>query len=127
MEVKIQSPKSDDTFDGFELVKSVTVSNTRSLTSRKEIEVHHEDDIVEIKFEDSSTWIGNATEFQEIFNLTGKRGMDDDGFEVPSALQSSGDRNIVQDLAINVFNFFKKKQSGHCGQCSKRAGAKTGR
>lgn len=103
--------ESDDTFDGFELIKSVTVSNTRSLTSRKEIEVHNEDDIVEIKFEDSSTWIGNATEFQEIFNLTGKRGMDDDGFEVPSALQSSGDRNIVQDLAINVFNFFKKKQS----------------
>jgi hypothetical protein len=98
-------------FEGFELVNSVTVSNTRSLSSRKEIEVHNEDDIVEIKFEDSSTWMGNATEFQEIFNLSEKRGFDDDGFEVPSSLQTTSDRNIVSDLAINVFNFFKKKQT----------------
>ena len=96
-------------FDGFELIKSVAVSNTRSLGSRQEIEVHNDDDIVEIKFEDSSTWIGNASEFQEIFNLSGKRGMDDDGFEVPTALQITSDRNVLQDLAINVFNFFKKK------------------
>ena len=97
--------------DGFEIVKSVNVSNTRSLGSRNEIEVHNEDDIVEIKFEDSSTWIGNANEFQEIFNLSGKRGMEEDGFEVPAALSSTSDRNIVIDLAINVFNFFKKKQA----------------
>ena len=101
--------------DGFELVKSVTVSNSRSLSSRREIEVTQEDDIVEIKFEDSSTWIGNATEFQEIFNLTGKRGMDDDGFEVPTSLQTTSDRNIVTDLAINVFKFFKKKKSNIVG------------
>ncbi len=37
--------------------------------------------------------------------------MDEDGFEVPSALQTTSDRNIIQDLAINVFNFFKKKQT----------------
>ncbi len=96
---------------GFEIVKSVNVSNTRSLGARNEIEVHNEDDIVEIKFEDSSTWIGNANEFQEIFNLSGKRGMEEDGFEVPAALSSTSDRNIVTDLAINVFNFFKKKQA----------------
>ena len=97
--------------DGFEIVKSVNVSNTRSLGSRNEIEVHNEDDIVEIKFEDSSTWIGNANEFQEIFNLSEKRGMEEDGFEVPAALSSTSDRNIVTDLAINVFNFFTKKQA----------------
>lgn len=97
--------------EGFEMVKSINVSNTRSLSSRQEIEVHNEDDIVEIQFEDSSTWIGNANEFQEIFNLSGKRGMEEDGFEVPTALQSTSDRNIVTDLAINVFNFFKKKES----------------
>ncbi len=96
--------------DGFELVKSVTVSNNRSLSSRREIEVTQEDDIVEIKFEDSSTWIGNATEFQEIFNLAGKRGLEDDGFDIPSSLQTTSDRNIVTDLAINVFKFFKKKK-----------------
>ncbi|MEO6733294.1 MAG: CHAT domain-containing protein [Ferruginibacter sp.] len=98
-------------FDGFDMVKSVTVSNTRSIANRKEIEVHNEDDIVEIKFEDSSTWIGNATEFQEIFNLSDKRGLDDDGFEVPTSLQTVSDRNILQDLAINVFSFFQKKKS----------------
>ena len=98
-------------FEGFELERSVTVSNTRSLASRKEIEVHNEDDIVEIKFEDSSTWIGNATEFQEIFNLSDKRGLDDDGFEVPSSLQTVSDRSVLQDLAINVFNFFTKKKT----------------
>ena len=97
--------------DGFEIVKSVNVSNTRSLGSRNEIEVHNEDDIVEIKFEDSSTWIGNANEFQEIFNLSEKRGIEEDGFEVPTALSSTSDRNIVTDLAINVFNFFTKKQA----------------
>ena len=102
-------------FDGFEMVKSVTVSNTRSLASRQEVEVQNEDDIVEIKFEDSSTWIGNATEFQEIFNLAGKRGFEEDGFEVPTILQSTSDRNIVTDLAINVFNFFKKKQTAIVG------------
>ncbi|MCW3092002.1 MAG: Lecithin:cholesterol acyltransferase [Ferruginibacter sp.] len=101
-------------FDGFDLVKSVNVSNTRGPGTRQEMEVHNEDDIVEIKFEDSTTWIGNATEFQEIFNLAGKRGLDDDGFEIPSSLQS-GDRNIVQDLSINVFNFFKKKTSALVG------------
>lgn len=95
--------------ENFQLVKSVTVSNTRSPASRQEIEVHNEDDIVEIHFEDSSTWIGNAIEFQEIFNLDAKRGFDEDGFEVPSVLQTTTDRNILQDLAINVFNFFKKK------------------
>ncbi|MEO6546606.1 MAG: CHAT domain-containing protein [Ferruginibacter sp.] len=99
----------DASFDGFELLKSVNVSNTRGPGSRHEVEVHNEDDIVEIHFEDSTTWIGNATEFQEIFNLSGKRSMGDDGFEVPGSLQSVGDRNVVQDLAINVFNFFKKK------------------
>ena len=99
-------------FDGFDLVKSVTVTNTRSIASRKEIEVHNEDDIVEIKFEDSTTWIGNATEFQEIFNLSDKRGLEDDGFEVPTSLQTVSDRNVLQDLAINVFNFFTKKQTG---------------
>ena len=36
-------------FDGFEIVKSVTVSNTRSITSRQEVEVQNDDDIVEIK------------------------------------------------------------------------------
>ena len=107
--------KDTSAFDGFEIVKSVTVSNTRSLASRQEVEVQNEDDIVEIKFEDSSTWIGNATEFQEIFNLAGKRGFEEDGFEVPTALQSTSDRNIVTDLAINVFNFFKKKQTAIVG------------
>jgi hypothetical protein len=97
--------------DNFELVKSITVSNTRSQASRQEIEVNNEDDIVEIQFEDSSTWIGNATEFQEIFNLGSKRALDDDGFEVPTSLQTTTDRNVLQDLAINVFKFFKKKSS----------------
>ena len=96
--------------DNFELVKSVAVSNTRGPGSRQEMEAN-DDDIVEIKFEDSSTWIGNATEFQEIFNLGTKRDVDDDGFEVPTSLQSTTDRNVLQDLAINVFNFFKKKSS----------------
>lgn len=95
--------------DNFQLVKSVTVSNTRSPASRQEIEVHNEDDIVEIQFEDSSTWIGNAIEFHEIFNIDVHRGFEEDGFEVPSVLQTSSDRNIVQDLAISVFNFFKRK------------------
>ncbi len=96
--------------DGFEMVNSINVSNTRSTSSRKEIEVHNEDDIVEIKFEDSTTWIGNANEFQEIFNLSGKRETAEDGFEVPAALSATSDRNVVTDLAINVFNFFKKKE-----------------
>ena len=53
-------------FDGFDLVKSVTVTNTRSIASRKEIEVHNEDDIVEIKFEDSTTWIGETKGREEL-------------------------------------------------------------
>lgn len=97
--------------ENFTLTQSVTVSNTRGPGSRQEIKDVNENDIVEIKFEDSSTWIGNATEFQEIFNLAGKRGMEEDGFEVPTSLQGVSDRNIVTDLAINVFNFFKKKES----------------
>ncbi len=96
-------------FDNFQLVQSITVSNTRSPATRQEIEVQNEDDIVEIHFEDGSTWIGNATEFHEIFNIDVQRGFDEDSFEVPTVLQSTTDRNVVQDLAISVFNFFKRK------------------
>ena len=111
--IKKEIEKDDSGIDNFILKKSVAVSNTRGPASRQEIEVEHSDDIVEIKFEDSSTWIGNAMEFQEIFNLGSKRGLgeDDNDFEVPTILQSTTDRNVLQDLAINVFKFFKKETS----------------
>ncbi len=95
----------------FELDRSVVVSNTRSISSRQEMVVTSEGDIVEIKFEDQTTWIGNAQEFQEIFHLSLNRGLDTDALEVPSILQASDQRGIVQDLAINVFNLFKPKKT----------------
>lgn len=98
-----------ENFENFVLDTSVQVSNNRSIASRQELVIENESDVVEMHFEDSSTWIGNASEFQEIFNLSGKRGLDEEGFEVPTQLQSTSDRNIVQDLAITVFNLFKRK------------------
>src|SRR5215211_3575020 len=89
-------------FDNFELVDSVLVSNSRSATSRQEIPITSDGDIVELQFEDETTWIGNAQEFHEIFNLSLNRGLDEDAIEIPATLQASGDRGLLKDLAVQA-------------------------
>ena len=107
MTAEATMPASDfDEFQNFTLEKSVMVSNSRSASTRNEM-VASDGDIVEIEFEDKTTWIGNALEFHEIFQVALNRGLDDDTLEVPSVLQSTTQRGIAQDLAIRVFNLFK--------------------
>ncbi|MDQ3278876.1 MAG: hypothetical protein M3Q06_11155, partial [Bacteroidota bacterium] len=102
-------------FQDFTLDKSILVSNSRSLSERHELEVSGNGDIVEVRFEDETTWIGNAQEFHEIFNIPLNRGLEDDVLEVPGVLQATTDRGVLQDLAINVISLFKPKKSGVVG------------
>ena len=81
------APVSDfDEYQNLEHVETVLVSNTRSATSRKEIDITSDADIVQLEFEDETTWIGNAHEVHEVFNLTLGRGLEADVIEVPSVL-----------------------------------------
>ncbi|MBB1286914.1 CHAT domain-containing protein [Flavisolibacter sp. BT320] len=98
-------------FQNFTLAKSVMVSNSRSLSARHELEITDNGDIVEIRFEDETTWIGNAQEFHEIFNIPLNRGLDEDVLEVPGVLQASTERGVLQDLAINMISLFKPKKN----------------
>ncbi len=100
-----------DSFANFDLSKSVQVSSNRSIANRQELLIDSEHDVVELQFEDNSTWIGNAQEFQEIFDLTDKRSMDDDEdtLEIPLSLSVANERGVLQDVAVSVFNLFKRK------------------
>lgn len=111
------SPLSDfEGFQNFELVNSVLVSNSRSASSRNEIDITSDSDIVELEFEDETTWIGNAHEFHEVFNLTLGRGLEDDAIEVPAVLQATGERGLLQDLAVHAVSLFKPKLKKVVGQ-----------
>jgi hypothetical protein len=106
-----------DSFANFELTKSVQVSSSRSIANRQELPIDGEHDVVELQFEDRSTWIGNAQEFQEIFDITGKRGMDEeeDTLEIPLSLSMANERGVLQDVAVSVFNLFKRKSTAIVG------------
>lgn len=102
-------------FQHFELAKSVQVSNSRSLSARQEMEITSNGDVVELRFEDRTTWIGNAQEFQEIFALTLNRGFEEDALEVPTVLRATTDRGVLQDLALQAISLFKPKKTAIVG------------
>ena len=113
----ITSAPEFESFANFDLAKSVQVSSSRSIANRQTLSIDGEHDVVELQFEDNSTWIGNATEFQEIFDITSKRSIDeeDDTLEIPLSLSIANERGVLQDVAVSVFNLFKRKSAAIAG------------
>src|SRR5690349_8250326 len=109
-EKQLLSPDAQDT-DVLELVHSFKVSgSTRGQSETHEIDLE-DDSVVELVFEDDTTWLCNKNTLGEVFPEATVRGVGD-SFEIPAALEVSDDRNLVGKILVKVINVFSKKKLG---------------
>ncbi len=97
--------------DFLQLVQSFKVSgSTRGRSESHEINLQ-EDSVVELVFDDDTTWLCSKDTIGEVFPEAAVRGVGDI-FEIPAALSISDDRNIVGNILVKVINVFSKKKLG---------------
>ena len=96
--------------EGLELVQSYIISNNRSSSQEVQIEMDP-NKMVELVFDDNTTWFGNSDVFDDVFpeQAAGKRGIND-LFDVPLSIESDDQsRGIIKKIALKVINVFAKK------------------
>lgn len=97
-------------YPGMELLQSYQLSTVRSSSQEVQVELH-DNHLLELVFEDDTTWFGDRVMLDELFpDATKSKRGGVELTELPTALESDEDsRGLVKKLAIRLLNVFAKK------------------
>lgn len=106
---KNQTQSATSHLDHFELATSIAIATDRDEGVRLAEEAS-DDQVVELVFEDDTTWIGRAGDLAEIFGDPLQDRSDDEEFVVPLGIESADqERGLFKKIALKVVNFFVPK------------------
>ena len=98
--------------DHVQLKRSFVIgtSATRGVSEVIPVELE-KDDMVELIFEDGTTWFSNTSSLQDVFpDASAATRSADGGFVIPDSIETTAtERGIVSKIAMKVINIFAKK------------------
>ncbi len=98
-------------FEYFDLKQSIAIENNRDVGEELLLELD-DDEVVELEFDDQTTWIGRVGDIPEILQSKEQREADRDGNEVftfPTKIENLNEERGIGDIGIKLIKFFTKK------------------